>query len=60
VSLPQQTIAAGSAVTGAGVLTGFVAKAVPFLQFASLTVGIIVGILTAIYTWRRLRAKKYD
>lgn len=55
MSAPQQVVAAGSAVTGAGVVAGFLAKAIPVLQFVSLSVGIIVGVMTAVYTWRRLR-----
>lgn len=60
MSVSQQTVAAGAAVTGAGAVTGFLATAIPVLQFASLTVGVIVGVLTAIYTWKRIHAKKFD
>lgn len=56
----QQIIAGGTTVTGAGVVTGFFATAIPVLQFISLTVAIIAGVLTAIYTFKRLRAKKLD
>ena len=57
---PQQVIATGTTVTSAGVVTGFIAKAIPVLQFFSLSVGLIVGIMTGIYTYRRLKAKKFD
>lgn len=60
MSAPQQAIAAGTTVTTAGVTTGFLAKAIPILQFCSLTVGLIVGILTAIYTIKRIRSSKPD
>lgn len=53
-------IIAGSATTGVGITVGFFATAIPILQFVSLAVGIIVGVLTAIYTWRRLRSGKRE
>lgn len=60
MSIPQQTVAAGTAVTTAGIATGFIAQAIPVLQFCSLLVGLIVGILTAIYTVKRMRGGKSD
>jgi hypothetical protein len=53
---PQQ----GTAISTAGVIGGFVLKAIPFLQAISLVVGIAAAVMTCIYTYKRLRAKKYD
>lgn len=61
MNLPQQTVqAAGAAVTGAGTVASFIATATPVLQFGILVVTFIVGVLTAVYTYKRIRAKKLD
>jgi len=60
MSDPKHIIEAGASVTAAGIATGFLAVAIPVLQFCSLVVGLVAGILTAIYTWRRIKHKKYD
>lgn len=53
---PQQ----GTAVAGTSWVVGFCSKAIPVLQFCSLTLGCIVAVLTIIYTVKRLKAKKFD
>ena len=60
MSLQQQVIATGSAVTGSGALAVFIASAMPVLQFAIAIVTLVVGVLTAAYTWKRIKAKKPD
>lgn len=61
MSFPQQTIqAVGATVTGAGTVASFVAVATPIMQLALIVVSCIVGVLTAVYTWKRIRSKKPD
>jgi hypothetical protein len=61
MTLPEQTVqTAGAAVTGVGTFTAFIASAMPVLQFSIAVVTLIVGVLTAIYTWKRIRSKKTD
>lgn len=59
MSAEQLTVATGSCTSISGIVVGFTATAIPLLQVVSLLVGITVGILTAIYTWKRIRAKKF-
>lgn len=56
MSTPEQTIVAGVTTTAGSFLTAVVAQAIPILQALSLIVGITVGILTAVYTYRRIKA----
>lgn len=60
MSAPQQVIATGSTLTGTGVVTAFVAQAMPLLQFAAVIVTIVVGVLTAVYTWKKIKARRFD
>lgn len=57
---PQHVVAAGATAVAGWTLTGFIASAIPVLQFCSLLIGCLVGILTAVYTYRRIKAKKVD
>lgn len=61
MSLPQQTVqAVGAVATGTGAVASFIAAATPIMQFALIVVSFIVGVLTAVYTWKRIRSKKPD
>ncbi len=53
---PQQ----GTAVAGASWFVAFCTQAIPVLHAASLFAGIVVAVLTAIYTVKRIKAKKFD
>jgi hypothetical protein len=54
----EQLAKTGVAVTAAANATGFFARAMPVVQFASLCIGCCVGILTAIYYIKKIRAKE--
>lgn len=61
MSLPQHTVqAVGAGLTGTGAVASFIAAATPIMQFALIVVSFVVGVLTAVYTWKRIRAKKLD
>lgn len=60
MSMSQQVIATGSAATGVGAVASFIAAATPVMQFCILLVTFIVGVLTAIYTYKRIKAKRFD
>lgn len=55
-----QTVAAGTAAIAGWTFAGFLASAIPVLQALSLLIGCVVGVLTAVYTYRRIKAKKVD
>lgn len=48
----------GTTVTASGTAMGFIAKAIPVLQFISLTVAIVAGILTAVWTGIQILKKR--
>ncbi len=61
MNLPEQTVQGyGVALTSAGTVASFITAATPILQFGILVITLVVGVLTAIYTWKRIRAKKTD
>lgn len=56
MNTPEQVIATGATATGGAFTVGLVAQALPVLQALSFIVGITVGVLTAVYTYRKLKA----
>ena len=55
MSAPEQVIAGGTTGTAASLVVGWVAQATPIVQFLSYTTGLVVGVLTAIYTYHKIQ-----
>ncbi len=50
----------GATITLGSAIVGFATAAIPVLQAVSLLVAIVVGLLTAVWYYKRLKHKKFD
>lgn len=51
------TAKVGSGVTGAAVVTSFIATALPIVQFIAACIGVCVGVATLVYYIKMIRKK---
>lgn len=47
----------GTGVTGASILTTFIATALPVVQFIAACIGVCVGVATLVYYIKQIRKK---
>lgn len=52
---PEQVIAGGTTVTASSAVASFFTQAQPILQFCVTLTGLVVGVLTAVYTYRKIK-----